>query len=489
MPNFQFEALNEAGKPQRGTIAANTQQDAVARIRGQGLFPTSVRPQKDRKGKSDGAASASAGSSAGGATKGKGLNKQINFGINLSFGRVKRKALTTFTRQFSTLQDAGLPILRSLQILTQQQKPGTLRTVLEAVTEDVSSGTTLSESMARHPKVFDRLYTKMIAAGEVAGVLDMILQRLSDFLEKAAKLRRKIIGAMVYPCVVIFVAFVIMAFIMVVVVPKFTKIFADFDAKLPMPTQILITVSQWLAGGLLPDANPVNPGMPGIIYLLGVPFLAFIGFKLVRRTQWGKAFLDAFALRIPVFGTLVAKTTIAKFTRTLGTLIRAGVPILDAILITRDTTANYCFQSALNKVHDSVRQGDSFAGPLRQAKVCDAIVVNMIDVGEETGDLDKMLMKIADNYDDEVDTAVAAMVSLLEPLMVVVLGLMVGSIVVSLFLPLVALIQKLGGAGGESSSGGGSGVWTRTLSPRHWPLPGPPEPRPRTPDVFLTDAP
>jgi type IV pilus assembly protein PilC len=450
MPNFQFEALNEAGKPQKGTIAANTQEDAVARIRGQGLFPTSVRPQKDRKNKPDSSAGAAKGAGAAPA-KGGMLNKQIN--INLSFGRVNRKALTGFTRQFSTLQDAGLPILRSLQILAQQQKPGTLRTVLEAVTEDVSSGTTLSDAMARHPKVFDRLYTKMIAAGEVAGVLDMILQRLADFLEKAARLRRKIIGAMVYPSVVIFVAFVIMAFIMVVVVPKFTKIFDEFGQKLPLPTQVLISVSQWMAGGLLPEKNPINPGIPGIVYLLGVPVLVWFGMKMLRRTEIGRATMDRLALRIPVFGNLVGKTTIAKFTRTLGTLIRAGVPILDAILITRDTTANYAFQSALSKVHDSVRQGDSFAGPLRQAKVCDPIVINMIDVGEETGDLDKMLLKIADNYDDEVDTAVASMVSLLEPIMVVVLGLMVGSIVVSLFLPLVALIQGISGGGGGSNGG------------------------------------
>ena len=444
MPNFQFEALNEAGKPQKGSIAANTQDDAVARIRSQGLFPTSVRPQKERKTKEGSPASSGKSAAAAGSKKGGVLNKQININLSLSFGRVNRKQLTSLTRQFSTLQDAGLPILRSLQILTQQQKPGPLRTVLEGITEDVSAGTTLSDAMAHHPKAFDRLYTKMIAAGEVAGVLDMILQRLAEFLEKAARLRRKIIGAMVYPCVVIFVAFVIMAFILVVIVPKFTRIFEDFDAKLPMPTQVLITMSQWMAGPLL-DNNPINKGVPGLIYMLGLPIVGFIAFKLIRRTEFGKSSMDAISLRIPVFGTLVTKATIAKFTRTLGTLIRAGVPILDAILITRDTTANYSFQRALGKVHDSVRQGDSFAEPLRQSRICDPIVINMIDVGEETGDLDKMLLKIADNYDDEVDTAVASLVSLLEPLMVVILGVMVGSIVVSLFLPLVSLIQKISG--------------------------------------------
>ena len=441
MPNFQFEAVNEAGKPQKGSITANTPEDAMARIRSQGLFPTAVRPQKEKKTK-EGAAAGPAKTRGAATKKGGLLNMQIAIP---SFGGVNRKQLTNFTRQFSTLQDAGLPILRSLQILTQQQKPGQLRTVLEGITEDVSAGTTLSDAMAHYPKAFDRLYTKMIAAGEVAGVLDMILQRLAEFLEKAARLRRKIIGAMVYPCVVIFVAFVIMAFILVVIVPKFTKIFDDFDAKLPMATQVLITTSQWMAGPLLPDKNPINNGVPGLVYMAGLPIIGFFAFKLIRRTQFGKSSMDAISLRIPVFGTLVTKATIAKFTRTLGTLIRAGVPILDAILITRDTTANYSFQRALGKVHDSVRQGDSFAEPLRQSRICDPIVINMIDVGEETGDLDKMLLKIADNYDDEVDTAVASLVSLLEPLMVVILGVMVGSIVVSLFLPLVSLIQKISG--------------------------------------------
>ena len=432
MPTFQYEALNDAGTPQKGTITAQNSEDAIARIRSQGLFPTSVREQKVKKGKRGG------GDEGGGDAAAPGKKKASE--VTITIGGVGGKQLTAFTRQFSTLQDAGLPILRSLQILEQQQKPGLFKNILADVQEDVSSGTTLSDAMAKHPKAFDRLYCKMIAAGEVAGVLDMILQRLAEFLEKAAKLKRKIIGAMIYPAVVISVAVLIVTGIMIFIVPKFEKIFEDFDTELPGLTIFLMGFSKWMAGTAYP-----NQWIPGAVWLVASPFIVFFAIKFIRKSQGGKAVCDMLMLKIPVAGKLAAKTTVAKFTRTLGTLVRAGVPILDAILITRDTTANYIYQNALNKVHDSVRQGDSFAEPLRQAKVCDSIVVNMIDVGEETGDLDKMLLKIADNYDDEVDTMVAALVSLLEPIMVVILGVMVGFIVVALFLPLVKLIQSVTG--------------------------------------------
>ncbi len=442
MPTFQYEALNEAGKPQKGTIAAATNDEAVARIRGQGLFPTSVREMKVKKGAKAASAqeaqAAAVAAAVGRKTKKKGFND-----ISINIGGVGQKVLTTFTRQFSTLQDAGLPILRSLQILAMQQKPGLLKNILEEIAEDVSSGATLSDAMSRHPKAFDRLYTKMIAAGEVAGVLDMILQRLAEFLEKAAKLRRRIIGAMIYPAVVIFVAMAIVAFILVIIVPKFQKIFDDFGTTLPLATTILINTSNWLAGPLNPTGTHKDMLIPGIVWLVAAPIVFVTLLKLFRKSDWGKYSTDMLLLYIPGVGNLVTKSTIAKFTRTLGTLIRAGVPILDAIIITRDTTGNSVFARALTKVHDSVRQGETFAEPLRQAKVCDNIVVNMIDVGEETGDLDKMLLKIADNYDDEVDTAVASLVSLLEPVMIVILGLIVGAIVVCLFLPLVKLITNL----------------------------------------------
>ena len=436
MPTYQFEALNGEGKAQKGTISASTNEEAIQRIKSQGLFPRSVREQTAKSKSARGGSSAPAGKGGAATSSKKGGKKGLG-DIQINIGGISTKMLTTFTRQFSTLQDAGLPILRSLQILEQQQKPGLFKNILEEITEDVSSGATLSDAMTRHPKAFDKLYCKMINAGEVAGVLDMILQRLAEFMEKSEKLKRKIVGAMIYPAVVISVAVAIVSMIMIVIVPKFEKIFDDFDTSLPLPTVVLINTSNFLAKGT--ELIPV----PGIVWMVGLPFAFYFGVKLIKKSEGGKYFIDSVTLRLPVVGQLSRKTTIARFTRTMGTLIRAGVPILDGINITRDTTGNAVYQRALNKVHDSVRQGESFAEPLRQAKVCDSIVVNMIDVGEETGDLDKMLLKVADNFDDEVDTAVASLVSLLEPLMVVVLGLMVGTIVISLFLPLVKLIQSV----------------------------------------------
>ncbi len=428
MPTFTYEALNEAGKQQKGTITAASSDEAISRIRGKGLFPTSVREQKTKKKKA-------ATPAAGGAAKGKDKKKK---GFVIAIGGVKKKDLTAFTRQLSTLQDAGLPILRSLTILEQQQRPGLLKNILLNVHEDVSSGSTLSDAMAKNPKAFDRLYCKMIAAGEVGGVLDLILARLAEFMEKAQQLKGKIKSAMTYPVAVMSVAALIVVGIMYFIVPSFEKIFADFDSTLPILTLILINSSKWMGGRLYEDQ-----AIPGIVWILGSPIVIFALIKLIRKSFYGKAISDTILLYTPVLGQLIRKTAIARFTRTLGTLIGAGVPILDALLITRDTSSNYVYQKALNAVHDSVRQGESFSPPLRKARVCDPIVTNMIDVGEETGDLDKMLMRIADNYEEEVDNAVAGLVSLLEPMMVVFLGVVVGGIVIALFLPLVKMIQDV----------------------------------------------
>lgn len=425
MPTYAYEALNSAGKPQKGTIDAPSSEEAIQRIKSQGFFPTSVREQKV-KGDGD----------AGAAGKVR-ANKKKGRGLNLSIGGVGLKKLTTFTRQLSTLQDAGLPLLRSLQILESQQRPGQLKSILSGVCEDVESGSTLSDSFAKHPKAFDRLYCKMVNAGEIGGVLDVILQRLADFMEKSQRLRRRIKGALIYPIAVIIIATAIVTGIMYYVIPKFQEIFNDFDVALPKLTIFLIGASRWVAGN--------NPGqnIPGAIWIMLSPVLVFLFLKLIRKTGPGRAFTDIVRTKIPGLGTLVRKTSIARFTRTLGTLIAAGVPILEAILITRDTSGNYVYEKALTKVHDSIREGETFAAPLRESKVCDAIVVNMIDVGEETGDLDVMLMKIADNYDEEVDVAVQGLLSLLEPAMVVVLGTIVGGIVLALFLPLVEMIESV----------------------------------------------
>jgi type IV pilus assembly protein PilC len=428
MPTFAYEALNAAGKPQKGTIEAASTDEAIQRIKSQGFFPTAVREQKLKKGGEAG--------EAGGPAKAKKKKKR-----SMAMGGVSAKILTTFTRQLSTLQDAGLPLLRSLQILESQQKPGKLKNILIGVCEEVEGGSSLSESMAKYPRAFDHLYTKMVAAGEIGGVLDIILQRLAEFMEKSERLKRKIKGAMVYPIVVIVIASLILTGIMVFIIPKFEEIFTDFGVALPALTVWLINTSRWFAGS--------NPGqqIPGWIVALPSPIIAWVAWKLIRRAGPGRAATDRILLFLPVFGTLVRKTTIARFTRTLGTLISAGVPILEAVKITKETSGNYVFEKALEKVHDSIREGEGFASPLRASKTCDAIVVNMIDVGEETGELDAMLLKIADNYDEEVDVAVASLVSLLEPLMVVVLGVLVGTIVVAMFLPLVAMLNSLNSGG------------------------------------------
>lgn len=428
MPTFAYVAANSAGSTQKGTIEAASGEEAVQKIKSQGLFPTSVLEQ--RKGGEKKKAI-------------KNQDKKKKKGFALSIGGVSTKMLTTFTRQMSTLQDAGLPLLRSLQILEDQQKPGKLKTVLGEVCESVSGGSTLSDAFAQHPKVFETLYVKMVAAGEIGGVLDVIMQRLAEFMEKGQRLKRRIIGAMIYPAVVISIAVLIVTGIMYFVIPKFQEIFNDFDVKLPGLTVWLIDASKWVAGQQ-PDQK-----VPGALWVLASPFILFFGMKLIRKTDFGRAATDVIRTKIPVIGVLIKKTAIARFTRTLGTLVAAGVPILEAILITRDTSGNYVFEKALTKVHDSVREGESFSKPLRDSKVCDALVVNMIDVGEETGDLDAMLMKIADNYEEEVDVAVASLLSLLEPFMVVILGGIVGTIVLALFLPLVAMIESVSGGGGK----------------------------------------
>lgn len=423
MPTYAFEAMNSSGQEVKNEIEAASSEDAIAKIRAQGLFPTKVREKAGKKKLNKKADADTAGP----------LTPKRK--MPLAIGGVSRKQLVSFTRQLSTLQDAGLPILRSLQILEQQQKPGLLKAIVGGVADEVEGGASLSESMANYPKAFDKLYVNMINAGEAGGVLDIILQRLADFMEKAAKLKKKVIGAMIYPAVVIAIAVGIVSMIMIVVIPKFETIFKDFGTELPGITKLLLAVSNWFANW-------------GWLYVLASPIIFMLLVKLIRMSEGGKYFVDLVKLKIPILGSILAKTAIARFTRTLGTLISAGVPILDAINITKETAGNEVYARALVKVHDAIREGESMADPLRATKVVDAIVVNMVDVGEETGDLDKMLMKVADNYDNDVDVLVGSLISILEPLMVVVLGLIVGFIVIALFAPMISLIQSVSGPKG-----------------------------------------
>ncbi len=415
MPTYQFEAMNSSGQEVKDDIEAADSAEAIAKIRQKGYFPTKVREKAAKK---------KVQKKSGGDS---GPTKKMPFAI----GGVKQKQLVSFTRQLSTLQDAGLPILRSLQILEQQQKPGLMKAIVGGVADEVEGGGTLSDAMSKYPKAFDKLYVNMVAAGEAGGVLDLILSRLADFMEKAAKLKKKVIGAMIYPGVVISIAVGIVSMIMIFVIPKFEAIFSDFKLELPGPTKLLLAMSRWFANDY------------GWAYILAAPFVIAGLMKLIGLSEGGRYALDVVKLKIPILGAILGKTAIARFTRTLGTLISAGVPILDAINITKETAGNEVYARALVKVHDAIREGESMADPLRATKVCDAIVVNMIDVGEETGDLDKMLLKVADNYDNDVDVLVGSLISILEPVMVVVLGVIVGFIVIALFMPMISLIQGM----------------------------------------------
>jgi type IV pilus assembly protein PilC len=420
MATFSYEAMNSVGQSVKDEIEAVSSEEAIAKIRTMGYFPTKLREKAARPSARSAAAPAAGAAPAAAARGGK-----------RSVGRVPKKLLTQFTRQLSTLVDAGLPILRSLRILEQQQKPGMLRVAIRLVAEDVESGSTLSEAMERHPRAFDRLYTNMVRAGELGGVLDVILQRLADFMEKAQALKRKVIGAMIYPAAVITFALAIVTLLLMFVVPNFQKIFADMGERLPALTRSLLNISEWVRFQF------------GWAVILATPFGIWATFRLLKMSAGGRLFVDRLKLKVPILGRLVSKSAVARFTRTLGTLLSAGVPILEALNITRDTSGNEVLARALADVHDGIREGESFADPLRRAKVVDPMVVNMIDVGEETGELDKMLVKVADTYDDEVETLVASLTSLMEPVMVITLGVIVGFIVIALFMPMPAMLQTL----------------------------------------------
>lgn len=417
MPVYQYEAMDNTGLEIKETIEATSEDEAQEKIREKGFFVTKIQERARKKGK-----------------KGDGKKKQDAPQRNrkkstFSIGGVRAKQLTTFTRQLSTLQDAGLPILRSLRILEGQSKPGPLKNSLMDVIEDIEGGATLSEAMARQPKAFDNLYVNMVKAGEAGGALEIILQRLAEFKERSQSLKRKVQGAMIYPCAVIFVASAIVFFIMYYIIPKFKKIFEDFGTELPGMTVALINFSDWVV-----EYFYLIPAIPIGLYLL---------LKIIRKNKTGLFATDWLALRIPLLGKIIRKSIIARVCRTLGTLIASGVPILEAIIIARDTSGNAVFRKAFDQIYAAIREGESMAVPLKETRITDDMVVNMVDVGEETGALDDMLYKVADVYDEEVAVLVDGLVNLLEPLMVVILGLIVGFIVIALFMPLIKLLNDL----------------------------------------------
>jgi len=417
MAIFSYKAFDKRlNKEVSDSLEAGTQVEAIAAIKKLGLLPIEVREAKSKTAK----AAASFQKGAGG--------KQINIP---GFGSgIKPAAVTLFTRQLSTLQDAGLPIVQSLQILSDMQRPGPFKKTLMQVTEDVQSGTMLSEAMARHPKIWDKLYTNLVKAGETAGALDAILRRLAEFREKSQKLKKKIIGALIYPTAVMTIASGILSFIMIAIVPKFEQIFRELGIKLPGLTEFLITISRFMADWWW--------------LAIGAIIAVIVGFRMARRTVAGGALVDRMQLMMPVLGNVIKKGSVARFTRTLGTLVTSGVGFLDALDITRTATPNIVVQNAIAAVRDSVKEGETINEPLRRSGIFDDIVVNMIKVGEETGELDKMLIKIADNYDEEVDSAVAAMMALMEPALIIFMGGAVGFIVIALFMPLISIIETLG---------------------------------------------
>jgi len=433
MPKFNYVAMDSRGKETKGTLDVANQNEAISRLKEMGYFPTKVteaeKPREKSEKKPKGASPAA----------GRKAKKGINIKIPGFGGKVKPKVLTTFTRQLATLVDAGLPLLRGMRVLEKQERNAVLRRIIGELATSIEGGSTFSEALAQHPKVFNRLFVNMVKAGELGGVLEVVLNRLSEFVEKAQKIKGKVVAAMFYPAAVMFVAVAILTILMVFVVPKFKQIFQDMLEGKPLPafTQLVLGISDVIANNALAS--------------LGVVILLVIAFKLFLRTKFGRRVFDRVKLHFPVLGPVISKVAIARFTRTLGTLISSGVPILQALNIVKETSGNVIVSEAVGMVHESVKEGETITAPLEASRVFPPMVISMVDVGEQTGALPEMLMKIADNYEDEVDNAVSAMTSLLEPIMIVFLAVIVGSIVIALFLPLITLIDQLGseGSGGK----------------------------------------
>ena len=425
MARFNYVALDTRGQEATGLVEAPSSNAAISQLRQAGYFPTSVI--EEAMSSADGQQARDRATKIARSTKSRAKKGIVLFQRK----KVKSKILMIFTRQLATLIDSGLPLLRSLNVLSKQERDKVLKNTIDKVADSVQSGSTFSDALALHPRIFNNLYVNMVKAGEVGGVLELVLIRLSEFQEKAAKIKNKVIAAMVYPGIVMTMAVGIMAFLLVFIVPKFEMIFHDLlgDKPLPPVTRFVIGASDFLK----------NHGL----IVLGLVVAVVTLYKFIGRTRAGRLIIDSFKLRMPLFGNLNRKTAISRFARTLGTLVTSGVPILQALNITRETAGNASIARAIYQVHDSVKEGESIVQPLEASRVFPPMVVSMVDVGEETGKLPEMLLKIADVYDDEVDNAVAAITSMLEPIMIVFLALIVGTIVLALFTPLISIITGL----------------------------------------------
>lgn len=430
MPKFAYIAKDAAGKESRGTVEAPNQAQAVAKIRGQGLFPTAIGAVG---GESSSSSSASAKKTAAKKSAPKKASKNIELKLpKFLRAKVKQKDLTGMTRQLATLVDAGLPLLRGLRVLQRQTLNPTLKDALVGMSEAVEGGSTFSEALMNYPKIFNNLYINMVRAGEAGGVLEVVLNRLAEFAEKAERIKNKVKGAMVYPIVVLCAAVGITGFLLVAVIPKFKDIFNDLLEGKPLPaiTQFVMDAS-----------NMVMQNGPMVVAAIAIFVVLF---KIFAKTKGGAYLLDVVALKAPMFGSLTRRNAVARMTRTLGTLLASGVQVLQALQIVRDTTGNAVIARAIQNVHDSVKEGDSMTAPLQASGVFPPMVISMVEVGEETGQLPDMLLRIANTYDDEVDNAVAGLTSVIEPLMIIILAVVVGTIVIAMFMPMIQIIGTLG---------------------------------------------
>lgn len=425
MPRYTYVALDSRGQESTGLVDAASTNEAIGELRRAGYFPTNVYEE--------GATAALATKSARPKTSTPRAERKAGSKNIVLFQRksVKPKVMMIFTRQLATLIDAGLPLLRGLNVLAKQERDSVLKSTINKLADSVQGGSTFSEGLAQHPRLFNDLYVNMVKAGELGGVLEVVLTRLAEFQEKAQKIKNKVVAAMVYPVIVLVLALAIMTFLMIFIVPRFEAIFHDMlgDKPLPTITLFVIGVSDFMQNHWA--------------ILLGLLVGIIVAYKLAARTRAGRAILDRVKLRAPLFGDLIRKTSISRFSRTLGTLVTSGVPILQALTITRETAGNTVIARAISQVHDSVKEGESIVQPLEASGAFPPMVISMIDVGEETGQLPEMLLKIAEVYDDEVDNSVAALTSLLEPIMIVLLALIVGTIVIALFMPLISIISGL----------------------------------------------
>ncbi len=403
MPIYIWQGVTPSGEKKKGEIEAKDERAAQVLLRRQRIRITKIKQKP----------------------------KDLLENVSLFQPGVKTKDVVVFTRQLSTMIDAGLPLVQGLDALASQQENKTFKKILQEIKQDVESGSTFADALKKHPKIFDRLYCNMVQAGEMGGILDEVMARLASYMEKAEALKRRVKGAMMYPAIVLTIAIVVLTIILIFVIPVFQKMFAESGHALPVPTQIVINLSEFVKAYIL--------------YIIGAMFAIAVAIKKFHQTEKGARIIDRWVLKAPVFGPLLKKVSVAKFTRTLGTLLNSGVPIIESLNVAAGTAGNKIIEDAIFKVRASISEGKTIAHPLQESKIFPNMVVQMISVGETTGALDDMLNKIADFYDDEVDAAVDALTSAIEPLMIVFLGGTIGSIIIAMYLPIFQMAGAVGG--------------------------------------------